>query len=439
MRTFVCTLFVITMAMNAFGQNKECTHDLTIIVIDSDTKQPIEGVTAFISKGAQMIHSDSNGEIHFKNLCLALYEIELHHLNHKPHKESILITKNKQPKLVLLNCHIDTLKAITILGKKSNFQKEVLMLSKLKADDLFKSQNFSIGKSLEKINGVYNLSTGNHIQKPIIRGLYGNRVLVIHNDIRLEGQQWGSEHAPEVDAMSIKEVELIRGAQSIEYGSDAIGGVIILKPKSIYKITKTNGEIISGFNTNGKGFAQSLMIEGTLNKMKSITWRMQGDFKKSGNTKTPDYYLKNTGMNEINGSVALGYQSNDFKLSIHHTFFKSKIGIFSGSHIGNITDLYNAFHASKPVDSSGFSYQIGMPYQSIIHQTTKAEMIYQLKKFGAIKATFAYQKNNRDEYEKTTSTLQSDGSYKPSLSYHLNTYQFDLKFSQTTQATGQGI
>lgn len=142
--------------------------------------------------------------------------------------------------------------------------------------------------------------------------------------------------------------------------------------------------------------------------------------------------MKNTGLEETNISTGIAYNSHGLKLSINQTFFNSKIGIFSGSHIGNLNDLYKAFNSEKPIDSSGFNYKIGFPFQSVNHQTTKAELGIRLKKLGVLTSIFSYQKNIRKEYEKNISLLQSDGKYKPSLSFLLNTYQLDMKFLQNS-------
>jgi iron complex outermembrane receptor protein len=61
----------------------------------------------------------------------------------------------------------------------------------------------------------------------------GNRILLVSNGVRLESQQWGSEHAPEIDAYLAKKITVIKGASAIRYGSDAIGGVILIDPEAL--------------------------------------------------------------------------------------------------------------------------------------------------------------------------------------------------------------
>lgn len=79
--------------------------------------------------------------------------------------------------------------------------------------------------------GISQISTGAGISKPVIRGLGYNRVVVIEQGIRQEGQQWGDEHGLEVDAEGVHSVEILKGPASLMYGSDAIAGVMILHPE----------------------------------------------------------------------------------------------------------------------------------------------------------------------------------------------------------------
>ena len=68
------------------------------------------------------------------------------------------------------------------------------------------------------------MSTGQGVLKPVIRGLYGNRVVTFSNNIKLENNQWGDDHGIEVNPFGTQSIEVIKGPMSVLYGSDAIGG-----------------------------------------------------------------------------------------------------------------------------------------------------------------------------------------------------------------------
>ena len=85
-------------------------------------------------------------------------------------------------------------------------------------------------QSISREPGVSQISTGGGIAKPVIRSLGYNRVVVIADGIRQEGQQWGDEHGVEIDGNSVHSAEIIKGPASLMYGSDALAGVIIFHP-----------------------------------------------------------------------------------------------------------------------------------------------------------------------------------------------------------------
>src|SRR5437870_5519050 len=85
---------------------------------------------------------------------------------------------------------------------------------------------FNLSDALAKLPGISQITTGNSISKPVIRGLYGNRILVLLSGLRFDNQQFQDEHGLGLSQIGIDRVEVIRGPASLLYGTEAIGGVI---------------------------------------------------------------------------------------------------------------------------------------------------------------------------------------------------------------------
>ena len=62
-------------------------------------------------------------------------------------------------------------------------------------------------------------------------------MLTINNGVRQEGQQWGNEHAPEIDPFIAAKLTVVKGVDELRYGSDAIGGVVLVEPKTLTNST----------------------------------------------------------------------------------------------------------------------------------------------------------------------------------------------------------
>lgn len=175
--------------------------------------------------------------------------------------------------------------------------------------ELAAAQAPSLGETLAQVPGVHSLSTGAGIGKPVIRGLTSNRVLVLDDGQRLETQQWGDEHGPNIETADADRIEVIRGPASVLYGSDAIGGVINVihaeLPDAIGRAPFAGGSVIGSYSTNNRQPDGTLTVRGAsggLGFRGSLTGRT------SENVRTPDYELWNSGNHAVSGSGALGYR-----------------------------------------------------------------------------------------------------------------------------------
>lgn len=103
----------------------------------------------------------------------------------------------------------------------------------IKTETLDKHRGQTLGETLKRVTGLHTLQTGPSISKPVLRGMHSQRLLISNAGIAQEGQQWGSEHAPEIDAFSIGTIEILKGAAGVEYGPGAMGGMIRIIPPDI--------------------------------------------------------------------------------------------------------------------------------------------------------------------------------------------------------------
>jgi iron complex outermembrane receptor protein len=175
--------------------------------------------------------------------------------------------------------------------------------------DLQASKAASLGETISALPGVRNYSTGSGIGKPVIRGLSSNRVLVLADGQRLESQQWGDEHGPNIEAGDADRVEVIRGPASVLYGSDAIGGVVNVVtrplPDAVSRPTFIGGSAEAAFSTNARQPDGALMVEGASG---AVGFRALASGRRSDDIRTPVGPLANSGNRALNGTGALGYK-----------------------------------------------------------------------------------------------------------------------------------
>ena len=86
---------------------------------------------------------------------------------------------------------------------------------KIKAKDLQRQGAMNVSEALTRIPGVWQLSTGTGVSKPVIRGLYGDRIGIMINGIRFDNQQWQDEHGLVLSSDGIDNIEVIKGPRTL--------------------------------------------------------------------------------------------------------------------------------------------------------------------------------------------------------------------------------
>lgn len=195
---------------------------------------------------------------------------------------------------------------VTIARGPLNPQASPLPASVLNAQDLERDRSASLARTLEKLPGVRNLSTGQEIGKPIIRGLSGARVLVLSQGLRLEDYSWSDEDGPAVDAAMADRIEVIRGPASVLYGADAVGGVVNVVPRPLPDAAGGEGFVNAdaelSFATNNKEAGGVVRAEGASG---AWGWRLMGNGRFAEALHTPNGELENTGFGAVNAEGAL--------------------------------------------------------------------------------------------------------------------------------------
>jgi len=380
---------------NALSQS--CFLRVTGHVTDSDTKESLVNATVTLLQLNKTIVTNESGDFTFEGICAGEYSVQVTHVNCDTIIKKFSVVSRAHLDLYLPHAK-RTLGEVTVTTlhglQNTGIKKE------LSGRALEETRGLSLAEALSKLNGVTMLQTGATISKPVIHGLHSNRILTINNGVRQEGQQWGNEHAPEIDPFIADNLVVIKGVDELRYGSDAIGGVILVNPKALRHQPGSYGEVNAAYFTNNRQYVASAMFEQQLKKQPAFSYRLQGTFKRGANVSTPGYRLNNTAIKEQNFSATAGWKKEKYTIDAFYSQFNTTAGIFSGSHIGNLTDLQNAIAANKPADVylGENTYKIKRPYQDVTHQLFKLKSDVTTRA-GKLHVLFATQYNNRKEYD----------------------------------------
>lgn len=432
-KAYMCMLVVVLMICGKQGKAVVAEkYSIQVTVLDSITGQPLTGASIHIEGISKAYLTSSVGLVVIDSLPKGNYHIDVVAEGYHMHHAEISVRRNMAVE-VLLCPNTFHLHEVVVHRKRNEEQATLQYKNTLNTKEVQANRGQNITELLMQVNGVSAMTTGPAISKPIIRGLHSQRMVMFVNQIRLEGQQWGAEHAPEIDAFAVDKVEVIKGASSVMFGAEAIAGVVKVTPKPYRQINGVEGALSLNAFSNNKQGALGLLLLGTQGKRQQIQWRLQSSLRKAGDSRAPDYVISNTGMEEANGSVAMRYNwSNQAFTEITYSLFYSRMGIMSASHLGNVTDLQKAIESSKPLIILPFTYDINRPYQQVRHQTVS---ILHEQKFTHFKTAFQYsfQLNERKEYDNDAvynRTLRS--AQLPAFDMRIATQIFSAKLTQQT-------
>lgn len=415
----VCMLFLTTIS---FAQ---CAFELRGVVQDADTREPLGYSNIVIVELQRGTSSNEDGSFVIKGLCAGTYTVHVSHLSCESREIKIKLDSTQVINFLLPHS-ANELKEICIATEKKR-EETTQALAEIEGRSLDKTRGESLGESLKEVTGVTSLKTGSSVSKPMIHGMHSNRVLILNNGIRQEGQQWGSEHAPEIDPFIASRLTVIKGASAVRYGSDAIAGVILVEPAPLPDTAGISGELnLAGYTNNREGVVSGI-VQQNFRKLKPLSWRLQGTLKRGGTVKTPGYYLKNTGYEEKNFSAAAGWNTSRFGAELFYSQFNNKTGIFSGSHIGNLTDLMAAFNRDEPLETTSFNYNIDRPFQVSEHELFKLKAWIFTGTAGKLSLVAARQYNLRYEYDKHRPLNDQLAALNlPELTYEITSQSVDL-------------
>ncbi len=401
---------------------QECNFRLSGIIYDGTNQQVLYGANVWLMDSDKIAVTNKSGVYRFNKLCSGTYRIKITHVGCIPIEASLLINSDLQNQNFSLLHSTVQLSEVVV---RSRYDADVNSIkSSLTVEEIQKQKGGTLGEMLKQLSGVSVLQTGSTIFKPVIHGLHSQRVLILNNGVRQEGQQWGAEHAPEIDPLVASRLTVIKGAGAIRYGSDAIGGAVLVEPRSLYIDTGLRVEVNSIYSSNNRmGLLNSIVEQGIKSGKSAWAWRSHLTYKRGGNARTPDYWVHNTGVQELNYSFHAGYQREKTKTEIFFSAFNTQIGIFWGAHIGNLTDLENAINSKTPLfNINEFDYQIGRPSQDVSHYLIKAKLTQELSKDRRIHFLLSHQENFRKEFDR--SLIDNN----PELDLNLGTTTADVNF-----------
>lgn len=312
--------------------------------VKSEKNQYMADAAVLLIPGWQGTMVDKNGFFSIGKLSKGEYILSISYLGYKTFTDTIFVDRDIRLNIAL-EPSLQTLNEVVVTDNYADMRKkqESLNLEVVNDDYLVQNLGGSLMQSLKRLPGVSSIDIGSGQSKPVIRGLSFNRVVVVENGIKHEGQQWGADHGLEIDQFAIDRVEVIKGPASLMFGSDAIGGVIDLKQTEVPATNSFGCTVALTGKSNNDLIGSSVYLFARKQKLyvtARITLLDYADYKVP--TDSIDIYsykaslcenrLRNTAGYEHDFHVSVGYKQNCYSGRLYFSYVDAKSGFFANTH-----------------------------------------------------------------------------------------------------------
>ncbi|MFZ4861573.1 TonB-dependent receptor [Sphingobacterium sp. Mn56C] len=406
--------FFVLAAASVIDVFAQSANSFTGRILDNKSGEPIAGITVTVPDLKLKLVSDMLGNFSFPAGYKGQHMVEFSGLGYQTQSIKVDFNVKNLLSVRLGAAHVSLDEIIVTTGiVSSSSRRNSTSITVVDKQQLLEPATNIIDALAKLAPGVAAITTGSSIAKPVIRGLSSNRVVTINNGIKQQGNQWGDEHGIEVDQYGADRVEILRGAASLMYGSDALGGVINFLEPLVPENGRIKGELLSNYSTNAGLTSSSAMLTGNRN---GFVWRGRGTYKNAYSFKTPRGYFPNSGFNETNISAMLGLNKSWGYSHINASFFRNNIGFYEPDFDaqGNYIDA-DGMPFTRPDYKNR---RLAFPKQDIRHY--KLSWNNQLHfNAGTLKLDMGYQNNQRREMDNPV----------PNLFLDLHTFTMDAKYS----------
>lgn len=403
--------------------SKNCDLSYELIVLDyHDNQEPLANAEIIIEELQITAKTNAAGKVLLDNLCETSFTLFIDHPECNPQTFEVKLNRSKSD-VFFLEHHFEQLDEVELIGSNITRARKQLV-KQLDEQWISSNRSKSLGDALKNLNGVSTLQTGTTISKPVIQGLRGSRIVTISNGIRQEDMEWGDEHAPSIQMGSFDQIKIEKGANALAYGTDALGGVIVLEHQKFFPINSEKNELGMGYHSNGKGGYLFHQIKKTYES--GTYFKSSLSYQRFGDRTAPDYNLSNTGNKNESVNLIFGRNKLKYGWELNFSLLNNEIGILRASHLGNLDDLVLSINSQTPLYQEDFRYEILNPKQEVFHGVFSASYFKQFNSKSKIDFLYSYQYNRRKEYD-----IRRGVRYKiPSMDMNLNTHDFRANFRQ---------
>ena len=401
-----CIIYLLLFLSLDIQSQIPCDRSISGKIVDNETNSPLSDVVVRAISDPQVFGnrvlynssdkfsiSDENGKFLLEGLCVEEDSLIFSRIGY----QDTLISLDVDYWVVSLSEKSVELENVIISDEREKKTgTQTISQQSINLNDKGVDRTLSLANIASEIDGVTFISTGSNVERPVIHGLYGNRILVLNNYLKHGFQNWGDDHAPEINISSVERISVIKGSSGVRFGPEALGGAIIVEPDPMKLRQPYYLNINSGYQSNGRGNNFSIK---TGNGYKNLGFNLGVNYMKIGDRHAPSYSLTNSGKEEKAFNFGLHYHLKNFDIKLYYNYVDLDLALLRSSifHSGNA--ISKALSSDVPLFIRPFSYDINEPNQVVNHHLAKASINWWYKENEKVSLIIGRQLNQRKEFD----------------------------------------
>lgn len=291
---------------------------------------PLAGVNVFLHQNITGTASQEDGTYQLtKPSHLKVLTLEFSYIGYRTQAKTINLTKDAYSDYTVdiqLEASQLELQEVTITAGFIKQKDEVpYPIETVKKTDIVMTGEINLSRAIARTPGVYFTNFGLGGGQPVIRGLTNTNLVTLNNGIKQEVFQFSSNHPFLIDEYTASHVEIIKGPASLQYGSDAVAGVVNVIRERPAKVNSIEGDVVSQYHSNTNGLVNSVGVKGSFDK---FFFGVRGSLKShedysDGNGNV----VNNTRLNEGNLSLNTGLRSDRGIFTLNYNYTDAEYGI----------------------------------------------------------------------------------------------------------------
>lgn len=333
-RTVTGALLVLVLAFPgaAAAQRPSAADSAEIagVVLDALTRHPLPGTIVRVVNLNRQDVTHEDGAFHLGPLPHGRHTIAIERLGYRREVREVTLDRLQVLRLTVeLHVSAIELPGLVVTGTVGARRGEETLrpIDAVAGQELARKLDITVAGTIEREPGMATTSMGPATARPIIRGMGGDRVLILEDGVRPGDLSSASaDHALAIDPLNAHRMEVVRGPTALLYGSNAIGGVVnVIRDEVPTSLPDraTGSVTLHGESVNEAiaGGAVGTVAAGP------VALRAEASLRRAGDVHTPGALLENSDLRTVNTAFGAGIARSWGNAGVSLRYFDNRYGV----------------------------------------------------------------------------------------------------------------